>query len=445
MLDPNAELTREKVDELLSQRFPSAQELELFPLSSVLKDIAEVDPRYYGDDKNGHIHRVMRGINILTGKTPFKITEEWDENEAVLDPICREFMALLDNFFNGMYFNSSALNTSNIKSFLRICAFYHDIGKGIITERHPTVGWHLIKDVHSKEVKEKLYPLILGKDVEKWNRNPSESYKNLTKEEKRLLVLFVTVIKYHDLFGVLSTGEASYPVMLDLIPLTGANVDEAIQLFYILFILNLADVYGSVDKIFPHKVKYFCHDLKLLIKVITECSGDRKTFFDSLVKISQKTESTIHRITRFLMEGAPKEWKEELDKDPEIINDSFKNATIAGQYRFCNNFALFCKLDYSLSFKILMMKVAKDRGKDVSSPVAKIIEYLVHLEREYGDLCMRDDGTRRRLGLQLSGLTRKPKNHNESKIGNTICKLLLDYDKGREWASSECTVWFLEE
>jgi len=93
----------------------------------------------------------------------------------------------------------------------------------------------------------------------------------------------------------------------------------------------------------------------------------------------------------------------------------------------------------------MMMKKAKDQQKDLNNPVAKIIEYLVQLERQYGDLCQRPDSTYRRLGLQLSGLTRKPSGSKYSKIGETICDLLLNTDKGNEWASSECTVWFMEE
>jgi hypothetical protein len=74
---------------------------------------------------------------------------------------------------------------------------------------------------------------------------------------------------------------------------------------------------------------------------------------------------------------------------------------------------------------------------------------LTQLEREYGDLCKRNDGSLRRIGLQLAGLTRRPisgQDKGVSKIGNTISDLLLNTEeKGKEWALSECTAWFMEE
>lgn len=385
----------------------------------------------------------MNGINILIGDEPYKIVKQWSDPKGIAGDECRSFLDTLKNFTKKQNLTDTIIDSDIYKSFLRICAFYHDVGKSIITERHPSVGWHLVRDVHADEVKKFLYPLIIGKSYSDYEKN-----QNLTLKEKRLINIFISIIKYHDLFGVLSTGEASYPVMMDLIPLIGANVDEAIELFYILFIINLADTYGSVPELYPYKVMHFCDDLALLCDTIRKTEGDRNLFFEELISISQRTPPTIERIKRFLIEGAPIDWQNQLNCEPDIIDDAFKNATITGQYKFCKNFALFCKLDYGLSFKIMMMNKAKFLSKDIRNPVSKIVEYLVQLERQYGDLCRRNDNTWRRLGLQLSGLTRKPANSkqgDESKIGNAICELLLNSDTGKEWASSECTVWFMEE
>jgi len=429
---------------LSDHRYPSNDEIERLPLGkSVIENINNVDARYCGDGTNGHIHRVMDGINILLGEEPYNIVKQWSGPKGIASDECRSFLNTLKNFVKNQDLTDTIISGNNYEYFLRICAFYHDVGKSIITERHPSVGWHLVRDVHAEEVKDFLYPLVVRRSYSDWKSNP-----RLTTKEKRLLNIFVSVIKYHDLFGVLSTGEASYPVMMDLIPLIGANVDEAIELFYILFIVNLADTYGSVPELYPYKVMHFCNDLDLLCRTIREAQGDRNLFFEKLINISQSTTHTIGRIKRFLVEGTPLDWQILLNNEQDIIDDAFKNATIAGQYKFCKNFALFCKLDYGLSFKLMMMKKAKGSSKDIRNPVSKIVEYLVQLERQYGDLCQRNDNTWRRLGLQLSGLTRKPPNsrqEDESKIGNAICDLLLNSDTGKEWASSECTVWFMEE
>jgi hypothetical protein len=384
-------------------------------------------------------------MNILLGKTPEHIVKQWKERpnplEQNLFTQARKCIFIGEQNYNSKY---CRLRDEDLAPFFRLCVLYHDIGKYIIHERHPSVGWHLVKDVYQEEVEQYLYPLLLNIQYDEWPKKKL----SLTQYQKRLIHIFEMVIKYHDLFGVLSTGEGSLPVMVDLISLTGAKPEDAKELFSILMLFNLADLYGSVEEVYPYKVNYYCEDWKILCDEIKKVDGNRNDFFQILLEKEQKPERTIQRIKRFMNEGAPKEWGNQLIDDSKII-EVFRSTTLAGMHSFCTNFALFCKLDYALSFKKeIMTKAYELNDKDVTKPMATILWLLVQLEKQYGDLCKRKDGTWRRLGVEMAGLTRKPpygKDRKVSKIGETLCRLLLETQKGKEWAAGECTVWFMGE
>lgn len=445
-------ITRDEADKILRARYPNDEELDRFPLGDILKTIPKVNEKYgsqikEGKEAPGHIKRVIEGMKILLGEKPQDIVKSWIDKAATND----EDLSVFGDTYNKIFMRKDngtsyiKLEKEDIDPFFRLCVLYHDIGKYIIHERHPSVGWHLIKDVRENVVARDLYPLLLNIPYQKWR---PKKLPYLTDYQKRLIHIFEMLIKFHDLFGILSTGEGSLPVMIDLISLTGAKTQDAKELFSILLIFTLADLYGSVDVILPYKVKYLCNVWDTLCKEIENSNGNRNDFFNLLLKKEQDLESTIDRIRRFLKEGESEDRIKNII-DGDKITDIFRGATLSSLHSFCNNFALFCKLDYALAFKKKVMDIySKLEIKDVSKPIATILWLFSQLERQYGDLCKRKDGTWRRIGLELAGLTRKlpsGKEQNGSDLGDTICELLLTSERGREWAVGECTVWFMEE
>lgn len=456
-------LTREEANTILANGYPSDEELSRFPLGKVLKEIPDVDPRWgmQNEGKPGHSHRVMDGINILLSNNPECISKQWSNG------ICMQDTLAFTQAYSAIFGDKEPKqNRKRIERycqfdfeevaqpFLRLLAMYHDIGKAVIAERHPTVGWHLVQDVYREEVLYTLYPFLLGRDYRKWQKDLDAAKGNVRKivseEEMRLLRIFEVVICYHDYFGVLSTGEASLPVMVDLIELRGTEVQDAQELFSMLMLISLADVYASIEEVLPKKVELYCTDWRMLCETIKEVEGDRGMFFTHLVERSQHPTVTIDRLWRLMFEACPKEWRDEVT--PDMIQRIFREVALSRINPFVKNYALFCKLDYCLGFKIALMETARVMGLPVATPVHAMITLLAELEKRYGELATRNDGTRRRLGFELAGLTRKPTTHKEaaerrkSKIGATIAKLLLTLDGlGREWAVGECTVWFMEE
>ena len=211
-IDKTKYFTRRQADEILSQRYPNNDELEHFPLGQVLKTIPDVNESY-----REHIPRVIEGVNILLSKRPHYIVEQWKTPVSPIDE--DKFTRRLISIFGSKDSTEPALlqvEREVFDPFFRLLAVYHDIGKYIIHERHPVVGWHLLKDVYRDEVENKLYPLLLDIPYDQWRGR-----EDLNSDQERLITIFEANIKFHDLFGVMSTGEASLPVMVDLIPLTG--------------------------------------------------------------------------------------------------------------------------------------------------------------------------------------------------------------------------------
>ncbi|MCZ2074135.1 MAG: hypothetical protein LC130_03940 [Bryobacterales bacterium] len=449
-----------EASEILAQGYPNEEQLLRFPLGKLLVSIPDVDPRYGRQTSGpGHIDRVLEGVNLLMSPHPERIVKAYADEKPFIRGM--EFERAYKLIFsdartqNGHGFCRFD-SVEERDGFFRLLALYHDIGKAVITERHPLVGWHLIKDVHAAEVETWLWPLLLGRDYSKWKRELELARGNVdcitTPHEQRLLKLFNNVVRFHDYFGILSTGEGSPLVMVDLIDLRGVDPADARELFSILMIFSLADVYGSVPEVLAQKVDVFCEDWELLCKAISNptVNGDRAQFFEHLRSQTQNPRSTVERLWRLMYEGTPADWRDEIRI--EMVEQIFKEATLSRMYPFINNFALFCKLDYCLAFKIMLMSVAKRMDATPSLPVSVMSTVLAELEKRYGDLCQRPDRTWRRIGFEMAGLTRRPGTHKDVKqrtksmIGETITELLLrSGGLGKEWAVSECTVWFMEE
>jgi hypothetical protein len=335
-------------------------------------------------------------------------------------------------------------------TFFRLLALYHDIGKSISLERHPTIGWHLVRDVERDRVVRELYPLLLGVDYSKWTAALSKKSGRLDKmvepADLRLIALFETAIHYHDYFGVLSTGESSLPLAVDIVPLWTVEPADLQEVFSTLMVFNLADLYGSVDKVDPQVVDIFCRDWETLCDSIKEVGGIRQDFLTRLVEKSQSANSTIDRLWRLMCAG-------EEEKDQKLITiqavgEIFQDIAFQNLARFLKNFALFCKLDYCLGFKKKLTREARLTANSLTPILAginRMISIITALEGRYGHLCRRDDGSWRRLGVQMAALTRRSQD-GDSRIAETIARLLLEPEgAGRAWAVGDCTVWFMED
>jgi len=515
--------TLENADKILNDRLPSVNELDQFPLNDYLRkldlrgwtgsaraitlnygaevestDLKLLEKKLKGDNRlleeesireiyRQHIRKTMEGIRILTGKQ----TQD----------ICLSVGNWGISPFKDIHDFWLELNDEENR-FLRFVAFYHDIGKAIHRDRHPTLGNHLLESLSDEDTRQLIAIL---------NEDRFFKMKHL--------------IAYHDLFGVLCTGEASRPVLID-----AAGLSVSSKIIGYIATLNLADIYGTIPNITSLQFKDIAEDWQYVTNLIdnTEYRSDLEK---TMIQDAQQPENTAERIRRLIATsilrssdpiacriefgsednlsksvGDPNILKQLLLEkkviltNPSIIegsdNESWhitdngikmyvaKKENIKSGFRldfyfsnykrqdftekitnsmiletlakrlgpeltfFCSDFALLCKLDYALRFlarlatKWIERELKNTSGMPENVSFAGladiVVELLARLVTNYRDLTYQRYGSRRRVGLELMGLTRA------NEISDRVIELLLGTRRieGVNWVADEVTTYY---
>jgi hypothetical protein len=329
--------------------------LDPFPFSTYLKRVWINDDRY-----PDHGPKVLAAMNHLVFPQP------------QLDDVLRggrsraQLSRLSMSVTQAMQILSlkKADEADEAANLLRIAALYHDIGKYIISERHPVIGWHIIQHMDPKQ-KDRLRDFCRGE----------ESFR-----------LLMVVLRDHDQFGVLSTGEASFPILLGAAN-SGHGLDTQEQIISALLLCNLADMAGVPKLEFDGEAAdRLLDDWQWYLGALRYCAEER-IYLDEYVireasRISpgpsqvQKWEadlmkrdllfsvpSVCERIRRLLMECSREDpdkpetrrkWMERRRRlsSPQVIYDRLQ--TVFGSDNTLREFALrfthICKLDYGKRF-----------------------------------------------------------------------------------------------
>jgi hypothetical protein len=338
------------------------------------------------------------------------------------------------------------------RDFLLMCALYHDIGKLFIKARHGPEGADILKDIRDDELlRFKQFNIDIG----------------TAKKPNRKRIMFMSdLIRYHDYFGTLQTGEASYLLFLDVLnPIINNSLIkfESRFLRYLLF-LNIADILATFfdkpvqgnqkfkikkvqdclnvlmndyKKIECIKIEYDNQTSKNLVSKhktehLTEymiLSRNLNQLVDKLRQISEDT--TCERFRRLLrttcivvleseqyQNAEPKckryydikEWFEEGDFKP--ILSGLKDINWSNlEYRYL---AFICKIDYGLSFlnkyfTHLILSEIENKTSNKKSPhdlrldlAMNTIELVDVFVRTYGKLTQGEI----RLGLGMERLNK---------------------------------------
>jgi hypothetical protein len=319
-----------------------------------------------------------------------------------------------------------------IEDLLILAAIYHDIGKFIKLAKHPDIGANLVR-YYDDEQKQHLMEFL-----------SHSSDKEAEREEKRQnrFAQLASIIQHHDKFGVVSTGEASYPIFSDILYF---NSDES-KLLSIkknvtaVMLLNLADIAavnkasGSdrsdildlVKKIALHrkgkeledvskklegivqliskkesclglserKTRNVLKDWKALIEDIEAAKGDRTVLRERLIKKAQNPAATIERIHRLIIESVEVGTDDEFDDAWLISTSAIEMILLSrlGTYKFqnfCETFATVIKLDYGLRFFMSIFCACTRKAifpdpKDYMEAHKKAFSYISPEEKEKG-------------------------------------------------------------
>ncbi len=122
-------------------------------------------------------------------------------------------------------------NSQKARELLQTCALYHDIGKVIRRANHPQIGANILRNYDTQEREKLVEALGLARDSSSGSRRNRFS-------------LIASVIKHHDKFGVVSTGEAGLPIFSDILYFRSEeeNMPGILKNITAVMLLNLADI-----------------------------------------------------------------------------------------------------------------------------------------------------------------------------------------------------------
>lgn len=371
-----------------------------------------------------HLHAVMEKIDLLLSDRPADILSDSSKPDCAAD--LASFEMSYNQIWHGVSMDApgTALfpptEQPTLKTFLRVAALYHDIGKYINTDRHPTSGWYLVSSMYPDE-RARLQLL-------------------LSRTELRTLL---TIIRDHDKFGVLSSGEASLPLLASTTNLMQEEVKIQEQRLTALMLVSLADMSAS----FPLTscvAGTVIQDWSRFVKALENAWGDRGRLLPHVVQEARQYESTVERIRRLLLTVSRDDsgqW-ETID-DKELISDILKTTFTNRVDVFCEDFALVAKLDYSLRFFRLVVQECRRRGITSASSITHIIvSILKSIVETYDEMLHARRGHYRLIGVEFSSLAPA---HAPEKARALINLLLERPAEGLAWLMSDVPAWYIWE
>ncbi len=303
------------------------------------------------------------------------------------------------------------------KGYIAVAALYHDVGKIIQRERHSTIGYYHLQCSDEQAALRSMFCT----ELDHW--------------------LFLHIIRFHEVFGVISTGEGSLAALVDLIPMRQMSEAERLGILHIFLRITLADIAGTIT-VRESKIRNMMQDLGRAARAMP--SGGKGTqlntgrgFREALIEVDTSVGRAVARIQRMLAETGLPEYQ---DTGLDIVIERELMAIQGSNVRqFANTFAHVCKLDYLLRFVRALQNHAKEHDKPVRMVVNAFVALLCRVVNEYADLTYRMGGDRRRIGIALKGWTRDPG------ITVKLCSMLFDDTHlALQWATEEATAWFYD-
>lgn len=402
-------------DALARDPWPDADMLGELPFGKDLAGLVdhERDPKD-NRDTPGHVRAVVKkamqinaeGLNAVVSTDNAELMYQMAELEI-------DYQAL----FESPEMVARGWSAQAARGYITVAALYHDIGKIIQRDRHPTIGYYHLQ--YSSE--QAALRSMFRTELDHW--------------------LFLHIIRFHDVFGVVSTGEGSLAALVDLIPMRDMSEAERLGILHLFLRINLADIAGTVQ-VRESKIRNMMTDLRRAAAAMpTGGKGTQPTpglaFREALIEADTGVGRAVARIQRILAEPGLPEYQEgglDIVIERELMAIQGSNVR-----QFANTFSHVCKLDYLLRFVRALQNQAKAEGKPVRMVVSGFVALLCRVVNEYGDLTIRSSGDRRRIGIALKGWTREP--------GMTakLCSMLFDDTHlALQWATEEATAWFYD-
>ncbi len=318
---------------------------------------------------------------------------------------------------------------SETEALFRIAALYHDIGKYIIKDRHPTLGWHIVQYLDPEE-KVKLRQL-LGNNEERFR-------------------LFMIILRDHDEFGVISTGEASAPILLRAAE-SVQDPDSQKQVISALFLFTLADMAGIPKlRLNGKDTDKLIVDWEQFLAALDYCSENRINLDEYVIQQAGETRNVCERIRRLLTESSreyPSRYVE-LD-DLQFIEDQLQTVFSSKNARdeFATLFTHVCKLDYGKRFFEVLIEYSERPGAQdptngrmtKEDVVYAALAILKRITTTYAAMIRSDSSSGNLIGVELKDL--KPETAPE-KATRILELIISSHYPGLSWMMSDTPAWY---
>ncbi len=421
-------ITQQEAIDILKQGYPE-KDMDRFPYGDLLRRLWDNNLDY---QKHGRI--VMEAMNYLLSDIPGTVLGSGVEEDT------RELLSITRHKVIQCFTPFDEIT----RLLFRLAALYHDIGKYIIKERHPTIGWYTLEYLNQDD-KAKLLALL--------------------DNRQDYLELLLIMVRDHDEFGVLCTGEASYPILLNATT-SLRNVDEdKKRIISSIMWLNLADIAGTGTNLLADRtVRNIIDDWQWYIDALEKCKP--RTLEEYVIKEASSEDMVIKRISRLLVEASrnfPDRYNELTEPSPhglyvhQLVRNQLRRVYTTHNQRqeFASEFTHVCKLDYSKRFFDRLIEYCEGRPNSRTSGgslgfwardriktdtlIYFVFAILRRITSTYRAMIRSDDGIGNLIGVEMKDLT--PDNAREKTA--EICKLLVEeHYPGLSWMMSDCPAWY---
>jgi hypothetical protein len=293
-----------------------------------------------------------------------------------------------------------------------------------------------------------------------------DALRALLGNREDYLQLLLIMVRDHDQFGVLSTGEASYPILLGAATSLGNSFEDQKRTISAIMWLNLADMAGTPGlDLNTEDLNKIIGDWKWYLEALQICADKKQRLDDYVILEASKEELVEQRICRLLLESCRKTPRRLEELCVQNRNEKMVSSLVRNQLRtvyptqnprreFASQFTHICKMDYGLRFFAKLAEYCEgaptsgekrslsswsEKRLDSDLLIYAVLAILRRTTGTYLAMIRPDRGVGNLIGVEMKDLT--PRNAPEKTA--QICKLLIEsHYPGLSWLMSDCPAWY---
>lgn len=389
------------------------------PFRNQLHRLFGIDPQY-----KEHGVSVLQAMNALLSGRPEHIFERASPPNRIVATL--EQKKRLRQAISAVALQFDDSWDGNMQAVFRVAALYHDIGKYITRERHPVVGWMMVKYMYPEE---------------------TQDFAHLLSSNNDFLQIVMAVIRHHDEFGVISTGEASKPILVRATGYPNLPAAESKRLISALMVCSLADMVGTFE-VDGDATDTLIKDWQWYLDALDTCERERRPFDEYVANVACERGQVVERIRRLLLQSSRRHTNtyEKLHSlESGVLTGRLNEAvdtvfgTAAAVDEFAYTFTHICKLDYGKRFFEQLIGYGESNKRSDEDILYDFFAILKRIATTYRAMIRSDFGSGNLIGVELKDLTPESSPDKARRIVELITK---SHYPGLTWMMSDIPAWY---